>query len=127
MLLCDEATSALDQKTTKAILDLLKDINKRLHLTIVLITHEMQVIKEICNHVAVIENGRIIEQGSAADLFTAPQTATTREFVGSILSNEIPENLSYLHVSQTPIPPMPIYWFGYLLSATLPMSPCWRH
>ena len=104
VLLCDEATSALDPQTTKAILDLLKDINRRLHLTIVLITHEMQVIKEICNHVAVIENGRIIEQGGVADLFTAPKTATTREFVGSILSNEIPENLNYLHISQTPIP-----------------------
>ncbi len=104
VLLCDEATSALDPQTTKAILDLLKDINRRLHLTIVLITHEMQVIKEICNHVAVIENGHIIEQGSVADLFTAPKTATTREFVGSILSNDIPENLNYLHISQTPIP-----------------------
>ncbi len=102
VLLCDEATSALDPQTTKSILELLQDINKRMHLTIVLITHEMQVIKEICNHVAVIENGRIIEQGSVVDLFTSPQTPTAKEFVGSILSSDLPEMLEYLNVTQTP-------------------------
>lgn len=103
VLLCDEATSALDPQTTKSILDLLKDINERMNLTIVLITHEMQVIKEICDHVAVIENGRIIEQGSVVEVFTNPQTPTAREFVGTILSSDLPESLSYLQVSPTPV------------------------
>lgn len=63
VLLCDEATSALDPQTTESILELLRDINKRLHITIVMITHQMNVVKEICDHVAVIEGGRIIEEG----------------------------------------------------------------
>ena len=72
VLLCDEATSALDPQTTKSILALLKDINRRLNLTIVLITHEMNVIKEICDRVAVIEGGTIIEEGPVVDVFTEP-------------------------------------------------------
>ena len=68
VLLCDEATSALDPQTTKSILDLLKDINKRLNLTIVMITHQMEVVKEVCDRVAVIENGEIIEEGSMIDV-----------------------------------------------------------
>ena len=82
VLLCDEATSALDPQTTESILSLLRDINKRLHITIVMITHQMNVVKEICDRVAVIENGEIIEQGSMVDIFTNPQKATTKEFVG---------------------------------------------
>ena len=70
VLLCDEATSALDPKTTSSILTLLKELNKRLNLTIVIITHEMQVVKEICNKVAVMENGGVIEYGSILDIFT---------------------------------------------------------
>ena len=74
VLLCDEATSALDPQTTKSILDLLKDINKRLNLTIVMITHQMEVVKEVCDRVAVIENGEIIEEGSMIDVFTDPRS-----------------------------------------------------
>ncbi|MCX7779763.1 MAG: methionine ABC transporter ATP-binding protein [Negativicutes bacterium] len=91
VLLCDEATSALDPKTTKSILELLKDINRRLGLTIVLITHEMHVIKEICDRVAVIEDGKIIEQGSVLEIFTKPQMTTTREFISSIVNHDLPD------------------------------------
>lgn len=90
VLLCDEATSALDPQTTKSILELLKDINEKLQLTIVIITHEMQVIKEICDKVAVIEGGRIIEEGSTLDVFMNPQQATTRDFISTIISRELP-------------------------------------
>ena len=73
VLLSDEATSALDPETVKSILQLLKDINKKLGITIIMITHQMEVIKEIAERVAVIEHGRIIEEGSVVDLFTNPQ------------------------------------------------------
>ena len=73
VLLCDEATSALDPQTTKAILRLIADINKKLGLTVVVITHEMQVIKDICDKVAVIDKGVIAEQGTVFDIFTEPQ------------------------------------------------------
>jgi D-methionine transport system ATP-binding protein len=101
VLLCDEATSALDPQTTKSILDLLKDINKRLHITIVLITHQMQVVKEICDRVAVIENGEIIEEGTMFDIFTNPQKATTKEFVSSIQNNELPDMIKNLPMTNT--------------------------
>lgn len=108
VLLCDEATSALDPQTTKSILELLRDINRRLGLTIVLITHEMEVIKEICDCVAVIEDGRLIEQGSTVDVFTKPKMATTREFVGSVLASDLPEALSHLNVQPAPQGPSDI-------------------
>lgn len=81
LLLCDEATSALDPETTQAILNLLLDINRKLGLTIVLITHEMQVIRSICDRVAVIENARIVESGKVADVFLHPQHAVTQSLV----------------------------------------------
>ncbi|MGV8261143.1 methionine ABC transporter ATP-binding protein, partial [Pseudomonas aeruginosa] len=81
VLLCDEATSALDPQTTDAILDLLLDINRQLKLTIVLITHEMHVVRKICHRVAVMENGRIVEEGPVLDVFTRPQQPITRQFV----------------------------------------------
>lgn len=84
VLLCDEATSALDPKTTDSILDLLKEINRKLGLTIILITHEMHVIENICDRVAVMENGRFIEMGDVAEIFSHPQTETTREFLSQI-------------------------------------------
>lgn len=84
ILLCDEATSALDPMTTKSILSLLKSINKKLGLTIVLITHQMEVIKEICNKVAVIENGEIVEWGRTTDVFSNPTHPTTKYFVSEI-------------------------------------------
>jgi D-methionine transport system ATP-binding protein len=83
VLLSDEATSALDPKTTYSILELLRNINQKLNLTIVLITHEMDVLRRICNHVAVIEDGTITEMGAVKDLFAHPQTDTTRLFVQS--------------------------------------------
>jgi D-methionine transport system ATP-binding protein len=89
VLLCDEATSALDPKTTKEILSLLKAINKDLGVTIVLITHEMEVIKQICNKVAVIENGRIVEEGLVSQIFVDPHHATTKNFLQNA-SHEIP-------------------------------------
>lgn len=81
ILLCDEATSALDPQTTKAILDLLKDLNKKLGITIVVITHEMGVVKEICNKVAVMEKGRVVEEGDVFSIFANPQEALTQNFI----------------------------------------------
>ena len=90
VLLSDEATSALDPQTTKSILQLLRDINKRLNLTIVMITHQMEVVKEICDRVAVIENGVIIEEGTMYKVFTEPQMETTQEFVKTVNDIKIP-------------------------------------
>lgn len=84
VLLCDEATSALDPKTTDSILDLLVDINKKLGLTIVLITHEMHVIRKICNRVAVMEAGKVVETGSVLEVFKNPKQDMTKEFVKQI-------------------------------------------
>ena len=83
VLLCDEATSALDPKTTLSILELLKELNKRLALTIVIITHEMQVVKEICNKVAVMENGHVVENGDVVSIFTQPKEHITKEFINT--------------------------------------------
>ncbi|UOY90997.1 methionine ABC transporter ATP-binding protein [Ectobacillus sp. JY-23] len=84
VLLCDEATSALDPETTDQILDLLLDINKRLGLTIVLITHEMHVIQKICGRVAVMEQGRIVEMGEVLEVFRNPQQEITKRFVKQV-------------------------------------------
>lgn len=81
ILLCDEATSALDPTTTKAILRLLKKLNQQLNLTIVIITHQMEVIKEICDRVAVMEKGKIVEQGEVFDIFANPQMEVTKRFI----------------------------------------------
>lgn len=81
VLISDEATSALDPQTTKSILNLLKKLNTELGLTIVLITHEMQVIKSICHNVAIIDKGKIIEHGTVAKVFTNPQKKLTTDFV----------------------------------------------
>lgn len=83
VLLCDEATSALDPQTTKSILRLLKHVNEQLGITIVLITHEMAVIKEICNRVAVMENGEVVEEGNILDVFSSPKQQVTRDFIDS--------------------------------------------
>lgn len=84
VLLCDEATSALDPETTDSILDLLLDINHRFGLTIVLITHEMHVVRRICGAVAVMDGGRIVEQGTVADIFANPHQPVTKRFVRQI-------------------------------------------
>ena len=86
ILLCDEATSALDPTTTRSILALLKKLNKDLGLTIVIITHQMEVIKEICSKVAVMENGIIVEQGEVFDIFAKPQNEVTKRFIRSTSS-----------------------------------------
>ena len=83
ILLCDEATSALDPQTTQSILSLLKTLNKKLNLTMVIITHEMPVIKSICTRAAVMEQGRIIEQGSVFDIFSRPREQITRDFIAT--------------------------------------------
>ena len=88
VLLCDEATSALDPQTTDSILELLVDINERLGLTIVLITHEMHVIRKICHQVAVMEGGRIVEIGQVLDVFRNPKAAITKRFVQQVTEPE---------------------------------------
>lgn len=93
ILLCDEATSALDPQTTGSILQLLKKINQEYKITILMITHEMSVIREVCNKVAVIEAGKIIESGSVFDVFSNPQTKTATNFVSSVLNDSIPESV----------------------------------
>lgn len=81
ILLCDEATSALDPQTTKSILALLKEINLKYGITIVVITHEMSVIQEICNHVAVLDDGRLAEIGSVEEIFRAPKTEAAKKLI----------------------------------------------
>jgi D-methionine transport system ATP-binding protein len=93
VLLCDEATSALDPSTTKSILTLLKKINRELGITIVLITHEMEVVKDICDRVAVMQNGKIIELGTVYDIFTNPKEELTKSFINSVLRFELPDHL----------------------------------
>ena len=93
VLLCDEATSALDPQTTLSILDLLKNINKELGLTIVLITHEMNVIKHICHSVAVIEESQVVEQGPVLEVFSNPKTQTSKNFLKTITLSELPDEL----------------------------------
>ncbi|WP_233841951.1 methionine ABC transporter ATP-binding protein [Dyella sp. 2HG41-7] len=88
ILLCDEATSALDPQTTASVLELLAEINRELKLTIVLITHEMDVVRRVCDRVAVLDSGRIVEHGTVADVFLHPEHATTRRFVEEALPEE---------------------------------------
>ena len=93
VLLCDEATSALDPATTDSILELLKDINQRLAITILLITHEMNVVKTICDEVAIISGGHLIEQGEVSSVFAHPKTELTRAFLASSLKIAVPNEL----------------------------------
>lgn len=93
LLLSDEATSALDPQTTRSILQLLREINRKMNITILLITHDMGVIKEVCDRVAVIDNAKLVEIGDVMDVFSSPQTPTSRSFVGAIFNREIPEEL----------------------------------
>lgn len=93
ILLCDEATSALDPKTTLSILKLLKEINEKLGITIVLITHEMDVVKEICNRMAIMQDGRVVETGEVYDIFAEPKEPLTQEFIKSVVSFDIPNEI----------------------------------
>ena len=90
VLLSDEATSALDPETTQAVLALLRDINRELGLTILLITHEMAVVRDICHHVAVMEAGRIVETGETYDIFANPQNPVTRSFLSGVTGTVLP-------------------------------------
>ncbi|CAM3124821.1 methionine ABC transporter ATP-binding protein [Staphylococcus argensis] len=93
ILLCDEATSALDPATTDSILKLLRNVNETFGVTILLITHEMSVIQEICNRVAVMEDGEVVEIGSVKDVFSIPQTQTAKNFVSTVITTEPPKEL----------------------------------
>jgi D-methionine transport system ATP-binding protein len=101
LLLSDEATSALDPQTTRSILELLKDINRQLNLTILLITHDMNVIKEVCDRVAVIDDSRIVEVGDVLDIFANPKIPTTRSFISAVMNREVPEELLYRARTET--------------------------
>lgn len=96
ILLSDEATSALDPNTTQSILSLLQTINRELGITIVLITHEMEVIKQICHRVAVLDHGQIIEEGQVLDIFTHPAHPVTRSFVAKCMGESLPPSLAKL-------------------------------
>lgn len=93
VLLSDEATSALDPETTVATLALLKRINKELGLTIVMITHEMQVVKQICERVVVMNYGKIVEQGKVVDIFMSPQHETTKALIGNVMARDMPDSI----------------------------------
>jgi D-methionine transport system ATP-binding protein len=93
ILLCDEPTSALDLETTNAILDLIKDINKKLGITTILITHEMDVIKKICTKVAVMDKGVVVETGSVYDIFSLPKHPFTKKLVAHTLNLELPSRI----------------------------------
>lgn len=93
LLLSDEATSALDPETTRSILDLLKTVNRELGLTILLITHEMSVVREIADEVVVLESGRVVEHGPVYDVFTQPQHAVTRSFFSNDAGRQLPADI----------------------------------
>lgn len=107
VLLCDEATSALDPATTRAILELLKDINRRLGITILLITHEMDVVKRICDQVAVISKGELIENDKVSEVFSHPKTPLAQQFIQSTLHLDIPEDYQ-LRLTQAPQGKIPL-------------------
>ncbi|MCL4160741.1 UNVERIFIED_CONTAM: hypothetical protein GTU68_057066 [Idotea baltica] len=92
VLLCDEATSALDPATTKSILELIKDLNRKLSITILIITHEMEVVKNICHEVAIIGDGELVEKGIVSDIFAHPKTKLAQEFIRATLDLSIPED-----------------------------------
>jgi D-methionine transport system ATP-binding protein len=96
ILLCDEATSALDPNTTEAVLELLRKVRDEFGVTILMITHEMNVIRDVCDKVAVIENGIIVEQGTVIDVFTEPKTKIARSFVRTVLNDNIPKSIQQL-------------------------------
>ena len=93
ILLCDEATSALDPQTTKSVLALLKKINQEQGITIVMVTHEMDVIETVCDYVAVMEQGQVIETGSTLDIFSQPKHPTTKIFIQTVLQQQLPVSI----------------------------------
>ena len=118
VLLCDEATSALDPHNSKNILNLLKEINQKLGLTIVLITHQMEVVKEVCDRVAILDQGEIVEQGNVLDVFTQPKHALTRELIGTTLKLDLPEAIqNALHLERADPEHHPIIRFTFVGSS----------
>lgn len=101
ILLCDEATSALDPQTTESILTLLKRVNREMGVTILLITHQMQVIQQICNKVAVMENGRVVESGTVLSVFGRPKEPVTKRFVRTVINDQIPGSVRSLVLTET--------------------------
>ena len=89
VLLCDEATSALDPKTTASILELIRDINRRLGITVIIITHQMNVVEDICNRVAILENGEVVEEGQVSEVFSRPKSSAARRMVFPDSDNEL--------------------------------------
>jgi D-methionine transport system ATP-binding protein len=119
VLLCDEATSALDPQTTHSILQLLKQINEKLGLTILLITHEMNVVKEICHRLAILDHGEIIEQSAVIDFFGKPESQIAKDFVRTSLKQHLPESLQKRILPQPTeesIPLLQISLFGQAAS-----------
>ena len=94
ILLCDEATSALDPRTTDSILQLLKKINRDLNITILMITHQMNVISQVCNKVAVLEKGQLVESGSVIDVFGNPLKETTKGFIKTVINDQLPASVT---------------------------------
>ena len=88
ILYCDEATSALDPNTTQSILALIREIQKKMNLTVVMITHQMEVVRDACEYVAVVEDGKVVEQGKVKDIFANPKTKTTRDFIKNVLNDK---------------------------------------
>ncbi len=111
VLLCDEATSALDPQTTHSILQLLKEVNARLGITLVVITHQMEVIKEICDRVAVMQKGVVVEEGNIVDVFSAPQAPITKSFIQAADNFEAFSDLIKLNSAITGIKPSQPVWF----------------
>lgn len=115
VLLCDEATSALDPHTTRSILNLLKTIRDQLNVTILLITHEMEVIKNVCDRVGVLEKGHLIEMKEVAELFVSPESQTAKELVLSTLHAKLPQEIEdALHIEKGKgkYPILRIFFFG---------------
>lgn len=113
ILLCDEATSALDPETTEAILKLLEKINKELKITILVVTHEIHVIQRLCNKVAVMEKGKLVETGSVLDVFGNPQQDITKRFVRTVIPDTIPPSIvAALHKEKKPFKLLKIHFLG---------------
>lgn len=113
ILLCDEATSALDPETTEAILKLLEKINKELKITILVVTHEIHVIQRLCNKVAVMEKGKLVETGSVLDVFGNPQQDITKRFVRTVIPDTIPPSIvAALHKENKPFKLLKIHFLG---------------
>lgn len=93
ILLCDEATSALDPQTTNSILELLRDINRRMNITIVIITHQMAVVRKICTHVAIMQDGKVVEQGETEAIFKHPQSRAAQEMILKDTEQEVEDDV----------------------------------